>query len=93
MVERVSDARLSSLASAATSQPLVAANPDRRGLIVVNTDANDLFLKYGATASTADFSVKVAAGGSWTMPAPVFTGRIDAIWAGDGAGAAVATEL
>jgi hypothetical protein len=89
----VSAAALSSVASGIASAAALAANAARKGVIAVNTDANDCFLKYGAAASTTSFTVKIVAGGMWVMPAPVYTGQIDIIWAGDGTGALYLTEL
>ena len=84
---------VSSLASAATSATLRESNPARRGLIVHNTDANGLYLKYGTTASATSFTVLIPGGSMWEMPMPVYTGRIDVIWAADGSGSAYYTEL
>jgi hypothetical protein len=88
----VSTATNSSLASAATSAQLLAANSARKGLIVRNSDANDLYLKYGTTATTAE-SIRIPYNGYWEMPQPIYTGRIDAIWTADGSGSAIYTEL
>lgn len=85
---------LSALASAATSARLLAANQSRKGLILVNTDANAVYVKYGTTASATSFTVIIPGnGGYWEMPAPIYTGQIDAIWAADGSGSLYATEL
>jgi hypothetical protein len=89
----VSSATLGSLASAATSAQLLAANATRRGLLVYNTDKNRLYLKYGTTASSTSFTVIIESGGYFEMPQPIYTGRIDAIWAADGSGSAFYTEL
>jgi hypothetical protein len=89
---RPASATLGSLASAAASAQLLAANASRLGLVVHNTDANALFLKYGTTASTTSYTVKIPSDGHWEMPAPTYTGRIDAIWAADGSGSAFYTE-
>lgn len=86
-------ASLSALDSAATSAQLLAANQSRKGLILVNTDANAVYVKYGTTASATSFTVTIPSGGYWEMPAPIYTGRIDAIWAADGSGSLYATEL
>lgn len=93
-VRAASAASVTKLDSAATSAQLLAANPARKGLILQNTDANDVYVKYGTTASATSFTVKVPGnGGYWEMPTLVYTGRIDAIWAADGAGSLIATEL
>lgn len=87
-------ASLTSLASTAASQQLLPVNTSRKGLILQNTDANDVYVKYGTTASATDFTVKIAGnGGYWEMPTPIYLGRLDAIWAADGAGSLYATEL
>lgn len=89
----VATASLTALASAATSAQLLAANTARQGLLLANTDANAVYVKYGTTASATSFTVLIAAGGYWEMPQPIYTGRIDALWAADGVGSLYATEL
>lgn len=86
---------ISSVDSTASSTTLLAANIGRRGVIIVNTDANDLYLKYGTTATTASggWTVKIGSGGYWEMPQPIYTGIIDGIWSADGSGLAEITEL
>lgn len=91
----VSTATLTSLSSAATSAQLLASTAGRKGVIIHNTDTNALHIKYGTTATTAigGYTYKIAADATWEMPQPIYTGRIDAIWAADGAGGASITEL
>lgn len=92
--EVVSGGSLTSLASSASSAQLLASNTARKGLLLTNTDANPVYIKYGTTASATSFTVKIPGnGGYWEMPRPVYTGRIDAIWAADGSGSLYATEL
>lgn len=91
---KTSGATVGALASAATSAQMLAANPQRKGLLVTNTDANTLYLKYGEGATiTTSYTVAIPSGGYWEMPRPVYSGRIDAIWSADGSGSAVYTEL
>lgn len=90
---RASVATLSSVASATSNQNLLAKNPNRAGVIIHNSDANAMLLKYGLTASASSYTYKVAAGAHWEMPSPLYTGPIDGIWEGDGSGAAMITEL
>jgi hypothetical protein len=80
------------LASAATSAQLLAANAARKGLMLTNTDANAVYLYYGTTATTAKYSVLIPSNGFWEMPQPIYTGRIDVIWAADGSGSLIGTE-
>ena len=87
-------ARISSVDSSATTGQLLAANSGRKGVIIVNTDANSLYLKYGETATTASkgFTVIIQTNGTWEMPSPIYTGRIDGIWSANGSGYAEITE-
>lgn len=86
------DATLSNVNGSASSVTLLAANTDRRGLLLVNDSTATLYLKYGATASTTSYSVKMEPGSYWEMPRPIYTGRIDGIWSAAN-GAARITEL
>lgn len=81
------------LASAATSAQVLAANAARKGLFLTNTDANTVYIYYGTTATAAKFTVSLAQNGYWEMPWPIWTGRIDAIWAVDGSGSLIGSEL
>lgn len=79
--------------SVATPVLILAANPDRKGAIITNTDANALHLLLASgVVSTTNFTVLVAPNGSYEVPFG-FTGTIAGIWAADGAGSAMVTEL
>jgi hypothetical protein len=52
-----------SLASAATSAQLLAANTARIGLHLTNTDANAVYVYFGTTATATKFAVKIPADG------------------------------
>lgn len=84
---------ITTLASSATSAQLLASTVGRRGLMLTNTDANGVYVKFGTTASATSFSVFIPAGAFYVMDPPIYTGRIDAIWVADGAGSLIATEL
>lgn len=91
---KTSGANVGAIASAATSTLILAANPQRNGLLLTNTDANMLYLKYGEGATiTTSYTVAIPAGGYWEMPRPVYSGVIHGIWAADGSGSAVYTEI
>lgn len=85
-------AQITVLASSTNSAQVVAANRSRRALILCNTDANACFVKFGETASSSSASV-ILAQNAIVQIEPVYTGRIDAIWAGDGSGNLLCTEL
>lgn len=89
----VATATLTNVNDTATSTPLLAANTNRRGVTIFNDSLQALLVKYGATASTTSFTVRVAAGGYWEMPQPVYTGALDGVWTADSTGAARITEL
>ena len=86
-------ATLSAVNDTATSTSLLAQNTSRKGVILVNDSTTILYLKYGATASTTSYTVKLNPGDQWEMPTPIYTGAIDGIWSADASGAARITEL
>lgn len=90
---RAGTATLSNVSDTDSSATLVAANTARIGLLVFNDSDQALYLKYGATASTTSYTVKIAAGGYWEMPQPIYAGVVDGIWAANSTGAARLTEL
>ena len=89
---KAATASLTNVASSATSVAVLAANTNRKGLIVENDSTAILYLKFGATASTTSFTIKMVANTRWEMQDPIYTGQIDGIWA-TANGAARVTEL
>lgn len=82
-----------SVASGTASVTILAANANRRGATISNTDANILYLDLsGGTASATSFTVAVAANGYYEVPFG-YTGLITGVWAVDGTGAALVTEF
>jgi len=86
-------ATLSNLASATASATALAANANRIGATFYNDDANGVYLKFGATASATSYTILMASGTYYELPAPVYRGVIDALWVADGAGSLRITEL
>ncbi len=82
-------------ASSATAITLLGPNSARKGVILVNTDANDLWVKYGTGAGTTSglWTIKVPAGATWVMDAPIYGGLLTGIWTAAGAGVAEMTEM
>lgn len=81
-----------SVAANVASVTLKAANAARSGLIIVNTDAaSNLFVSYGAVATTALYTVKLVPGAYWEMPQK-YAGVVAGIWDGAPTGAALVTE-
>lgn len=81
------------VSSTTSSQTLIAANANRKGLVVTNTDANNAYIRYSGTVSTAQWSYKIPSGVTFEMPSPIYTGTVAVIWDGDGSGAMVGSEL
>jgi hypothetical protein len=65
-------------ASTTTSAQLLAANTARIGATIWNEGSQELYVKCGTTASTTDYTVRIAVGGYWEAPYN-YTGRIDGI--------------
>lgn len=87
-------AAVTSVADTASSTTLAAANGRRIGLYVFNDSTSDLYLKYGASASTTSFTVKIPSGYFWEMPTTmIYQGLVTGIWASNASGAALITEL
>jgi len=82
---------LTNVTGIATSTTLLAANTARLGATIHNDSTAALYVKFGITASTTSYSVKIAVDGYYEVPFG-YTGRIDGIWA-SAAGAARITEL
>lgn len=75
------------------SQPIIAPNPDRKGLTLYNNSANTVYCAYAPTTiTTSIITFQIATFASWTMPDPVYTGVISGI-RNSGTGTVIATEL
>lgn len=90
---KASTGTTSSVADSASNVTLLSANANRLGATIQNTSSAVLYAKFGATATSADFTVRMAQYDYYEVPY-WYTGRIDGIWASDpGDGAAKITEL
>lgn len=84
---------LTNVASSASNVTLVAANPNRRGLIIYNESTAVLSIKFGATASATSYTQRLQPNTGYEMSAhTLYTGIIDGIWASAN-GSARITEL
>jgi hypothetical protein len=81
-----------SVDSSASNGTLLAALATRLHATIYNSDANALCIKYGATATTSDYSFRILGGETWSMPYR-YAGIIDGIWESNGSGAAKITSL
>ena len=87
-----SSATVTQVTSSASSGVLQASNGLRRGLCIHNASTQTLYVKFGTTASATSYTVKLAADGYYEMPANLYTGRGDGIWASAN-GYAYVTEI
>lgn len=83
----------STVASAAASTSLLAANTKRKGGSIFNTDANALCIRMdgGTATTTTGFNVRLTQNQYFEIPFG-YTGAITGIWEADGAGAANIAE-
>lgn len=51
-----------------TAQPLMAANPARKGIQIYNVSGGDLWFSEVGTASAGSGSIKIASGGYFASP-------------------------
>lgn len=77
---RIAAATITNVASSASSVSLLASNTARRGVTLYNDTDKACYVKFGATASTTSFTVKLQPNAYYEMPEPIYTGAIDGIW-------------
>jgi hypothetical protein len=58
----------------------MAPNSSRRAGIVYNDSSATLYLKFGSSASTSSFTVKITANSYFEFPNPIYTGTVHGIW-------------
>ena len=87
-------ATVTRVAASITVVTLKSANTDRQGLIIYNDSATStLYVKFGASASSTDFTLALAPAILFESPAGIaYTGIVTGIWS-LAVGAAQVTEL
>lgn len=80
MNDPIRNALITNVDSSATNVTLVSERRGRRGFSVYNDSVQTLYLKYGATATTDDYTVLIPGGTLYEDPHQ-YTGRLDGIWA------------
>lgn len=63
---------------AGSNVTLLSSAAGRMGATIYNDGAADLYVKFGTTASSTDFTVKISPWGYYEVPG-IYTGRIDGI--------------
>lgn len=81
----------------ATSVSLLAANANRKKLVIANNSNQDLYIDFDATASVADHCIRIpkvtASGFIASYEKDGYTGVVSGIWGAAGAGAALIREM
>lgn len=90
--QKATTSTLTNVSASASNVQLLASTAGRRGAMFVNDSTASLYMKFGTTATTSSFTVKVGPGGYYEMPLPIYTGQIDGIWSAAN-GAVRITEL
>lgn len=90
----LSTATLSSVSDLDTSQTLLSANSDRKGLVIYNDSTAILYVAFAATATTSAFTYRLVPTATLELFGEKnYVGVISGIWASNASGAARITEL
>lgn len=84
---------VTSVDDSASNQTLVVARAARKGLYIWNNSTEILYIKFGATATTSSWTIRLGAGDYYEAPSPCYTGIVDGIWANNASGSAKITEV
>jgi len=84
-------ATLSNVAASITSVTLLASNTSRVGAMIFNDSSAVLYVKFGSSASSTSFVVRLNSNAYYELPAPCYTGIVTGIWA-SATGSARVTE-
>lgn len=83
---------VTSVAGSAVAVNLLVANLNARQRIIHNDSTAILFMKYGAGASTTDYSVRLSSQAMFVFPLPLYVGLVTGVWQ-SATGAARITEV
>jgi len=76
----VQDSNSTAALTQIASVTILAANANRKEALIFNNSTANLFLAFTGTASATAFTVKLAAGTAYALPAPLYKGVIAGIW-------------
>lgn len=86
------NATITTLAATNADQLMLAANANRRQVIVTNEAPKTLYVAFAATVTTAAYTVTIPSGQTWTSPLNGYTGVMHALLA-SGTGNVRVTEI
>lgn len=85
---------ITSVSQTTSSVSLLSANPNRRGMYLYNNTGQKVYVAFSGTASTSAFTLLLAANVGYESPqSAVYKGVVSAVWAGNGNGAMLVTEM
>lgn len=94
---QASSATSTTVPNSATSVSLLAANVNRKKLIIANNSNRDLYIDFDATASVADHSIRIpkvtSNGFIANYELEQYTGVVSGVWESAGTGAALIREM
>ncbi|WP_430378414.1 hypothetical protein [Streptomyces sp. B1-3] len=73
-------ANLVPVPSSASNVTLFPSAAEGNARVIWNDSTATLYVKFGATASTTSFTVKLAPGAYYEFPQPLYVGQVDGIW-------------
>lgn len=83
-------ATIGSVAGTTSSVTLFSGTDHANGRVVYNNSSAVLYLAYGGSASTTNYTVQIASQGYFEAPVPVYAGVVSGAWASN-AGTAFTT--
>jgi hypothetical protein len=89
---KASSSNITSVNATTSSTVILASNPNRITASIFNNSNKTMYLALAATATTSLYSIQIASGAYYELPA-VYTGIISAVWASGANSAALITEL
>lgn len=87
------NATVTVVGDSATNVTLLSERRGRIATIIYNNSSAVMYVKFGATATTSDFSFRLLQHQWEEIAGSFYNGRIDAIWASDAGGSANVTEI
>lgn len=91
---RPANATTVAVSQSATDAVILAANPARRAIILVNLAGQNLFVRLGSAATVTLYSFPVAGKSApLFLPMDWYTGALHGIWSAAGSGSVLVTEV
>ena len=92
-IQQPTSAVVTAVMQTTSTTTLLAANPLRLGASVCNNISTGLlYLKFGAGATSTNFSTVLLPGATCTLPFPAYQGELSGVWSTTGSGTAQVTE-